>query len=79
MRNDDRFQSLRGLAPVEAAKAWLEGEFGIYDEQALIEAIRKDKRIKLSDEKITEFFYQALSLEIQDAQRCLEELASRST
>jgi hypothetical protein len=74
---NERFQHLRQLTPIEAAKAWLSGDFGIYDEPAMIEAIRKDPRIKGSDQEITEFFFRALAEEACDPQRCLDELASR--
>jgi hypothetical protein len=56
----ERFEQLRNLSPVEAARAWLDGDFGIGDEPALIEAIRKDKRIKLSDDEIIDFFTEAM-------------------
>ena len=62
---------------MEAARAWLDGEFGIYDEPAMIEAIRKDKRIKLSDNEIANFFFKALGEDDWDAQRCLDELVNR--
>jgi hypothetical protein len=78
MRNEDRFHRLKNLTPVEAARAWLSGEFGILDEPAMIEAIRKDERIKLPDAKIAEFFFKALDKEERDPQRCLDELGKLS-
>jgi len=77
MTDNARFERLRSLSPVEAAKAWLDGDFGIGDEPALIEAIRKDKRIKLPDDAIIDFFAEAME-DDWDAQHCLDELASRS-
>jgi hypothetical protein len=76
--NNTRFQRLRSLSPLEAARAWLTGEFGIYDEPAMIEAIRKDTRIKLSDAEIASFFFEALVDEAWDPQRCLDELANKA-
>jgi hypothetical protein len=75
MRDENRFQRLKSLTPIEAAKAWLNGEFGIYDEPAIIAAIRKDLRIKLSDDEIMEFLFKALEKD-WDAQRCLDELGT---
>ena len=72
-----RFERLRSLSPVEAARAWLDGDFGMDEEPALIEAIRKDTRIKLSDDAIIDFFVEAMEGD-WDAQHCLDELASRS-
>ena len=76
MPDKARFERLRSLSPVEAARAWLDGDFGIGDEPAMIEAIRKDKRIKLSDDEISDFFAEAME-DDWDAQHCLDELASR--
>lgn len=72
------FEHLKNLSPVDAARAWLDGEFGMDEEPAMIEAIRKDERIKLPDEEIVEFFSEALIEDDWDAQRCLDELATRS-
>lgn len=72
-----RFEHLRSLSPVDAARAWLDGEFGMDEEPALIEAIRKDRRIKLPDDEIIEFFAEALIEDDRDAQHCLDELANR--
>jgi len=70
-----RFESLRKLAPVEAVKAWLEGSFGIGDEAALIEAIRKDNRVTRSDDEIIDFMADAMLEDASDAQHCLDRLA----
>ena len=77
MTDKTRFERLRNLKPVEAARAWLGGDFGIGDEPAMIEAIRKDTRIKLTDDEIIDFFLEAME-DDWDAQHCLDELASRS-
>ncbi|HLH54219.1 MAG TPA: hypothetical protein VKY92_11455 [Verrucomicrobiae bacterium] len=73
-----RFEHLRTLSPIEAAQAWLAGDFGIGDEQAMIEAIRREIPIPVSDDQIVDFFADALAEERTDAQACLEELRSRS-
>src|SRR5665213_1465411 len=44
-QNEERFERLRALAPIEAVQAWLDGDFGVDDEPAMISAIRKDPRI----------------------------------
>lgn len=48
--NRQRFDRLRSLDPMQAISAWLFGEFSIGDEPALMEAIRKDPRVTLTDE-----------------------------
>ena len=68
-----RFQSLRKLAPREAVQAWLNGEFGIDDEPALIEALRRDPRVIGSDDQIIDTFCNAM-VEGWDAQRTFERL-----
>jgi len=75
MVNQNRFEKLRTLSPVEAVKAWLGGDFGFDEEPALIEAIRKDSRITRSDDEIIDFMADALMEENSDAQKCLDLLA----
>ncbi len=75
--NQERFEHLRSLAPLEAIQAMLEGDFGIGDQSAIAEAIRKDTRIELSDEAIIDFLRQALLEEHCNAQKCLDELLRR--
>jgi hypothetical protein len=73
MVNKERFESLRKLIPLEAIRAWQEGRFGIGDEPALIEAIRKDKRVTMSDDKMIDLMCDAMD-EGWDAQRCLDRM-----
>ena len=73
-QNKKRFETLRALAPVDAVRAWLDGDFGIGDEPALISAIRKDSRISLSDDDITDAIMDAMDDGL-DAPACLERLA----
>lgn len=77
MQNKQRFESLKNLAPIEAITVWLDGNFGIGDEPALISAIRKDTRISLSDDAIIDAVCDAMDEELS-AQECLERLASAS-
>jgi hypothetical protein len=73
-QNINRFESLSALAPVDAVHAWLNGDFGMGDETALISAIRKDLRISLSDDDITYAIMDAMDNGL-DAPACLERLA----
>jgi len=73
-QNEKRFKTLSALAPVDAVRAWLEGDFGIGDEPALISAIRKDTRISLSEDDITAAMMAAMDAGL-DAPACLERLA----
>lgn len=72
-QNKERFKRLQTLTPIEAVQAWLEGDFGIGDEAALISAIRKDKRVSLSDDQIIDTMCGAMD-EGLDAPACLERL-----
>ncbi len=74
MQDKERFEKLRALTPIDAVKAWLDGDFGNGEEPALIEAIRKDARITLSDDAILDAICEAMEEEL-DAQACLERLA----
>lgn len=75
-QNRKRFDRLRTLAPIDAVRAWLDGDFGIGDEPALLGAIRKDNRIACSDGEITDIMLDAMDEDL-DAATCLERLASR--
>ena len=71
--NSVRFDQLRALTPTEAVQAWLDFAFGFDDEPALLEAIRKDSRVRLSDKEITDAIRDAMDNEL-NAQECLERL-----
>jgi hypothetical protein len=74
MQDSERFERLRKLSPIDAAKAWLQGDFGLDDEPALIEALRKDKNIMLYDDKIIDLFADAMMEEDVSAEELLERL-----
>lgn len=76
MPNLERMEKLKKLSPLEAVQAWLDGAFGIDEEPALIFAIRKDSRITLSDDDITEIILDAMMNDDCDAATCLESLAA---
>lgn len=66
---------LRLLAPIDAVQAWLDGDFGMGDEPAMIAAIRMDTRVVMSDDGIVDVICNAMS-EGLDASTCLEQLTS---
>jgi len=66
---------LRVLAPIDAVQAWLDGDFGLGDELAMIAAIRKDTRVSLSDEDIIDAVCEAMDVGLGAAE-CLERLAT---
>lgn len=63
------------MSPIEAVQAWMDGEFGFGDEPAMLEAIRKDKQITCSDNRIEKLIYDAMEEEL-DAAACLERMTS---
>jgi len=73
-QNQERFDKLRALTPVDAVRAWLDGDLGMGDEPAMIAAIRRDTRVSLSDDDITDAVCDAMD-EGLDAPACLERLA----
>ena len=75
MKNQNRFEALRAMSPVEAVQAWLDFKFGIDDEPAMLEAIRRDPRLRLSDEEIIDVIQNAMHEEL-GAEACLERLAA---
>jgi hypothetical protein len=72
-QDKQRFEKLSALSPVAAVRAWLNGDFGMGDEPALISAIRKDSRIKISDDAIEDVIMDAMGEEL-DAEACLKRL-----
>jgi len=73
-QNQERFDRLRALAPIDAVRAWLDGDFGIGDEPAMLAAIRRDARVAGSDDDITDAICDAMDDGL-DASACLERLA----
>ena len=73
-QNQERFDKLRALTPVDAVRAWLDGDFGMGDEPAMIAAIRRDTRLSLSDDDITDAVCDAMDVGL-DAPACLDRLA----
>lgn len=59
-QSKERFERLRVLAPIHAERAWLEGDFGIGDDPALLTAIRRDTRVDGSDDDITDTICDAM-------------------
>ena len=74
MSHNDHFESLKKMSPLEAVRAWLEGSFCIGDEPALLEAIRKEPGILLTDDEITELMCDAMDAGWKP-QKCLDRLA----
>jgi hypothetical protein len=72
----ERFERLRLLNPLEAVEAWIDGAFGLGDEPALIEAIRKDFRVTLSDDEIIDIMMEAWDEE-WTAPTCFKKLVGR--
>jgi hypothetical protein len=75
MPNQQRMDGFKKLEPIAAIQAWLNGDFGLNEESALCVAIRKDPRITLSDDDISETIFEAMDDEC-DAATCLERLAA---
>lgn len=70
-----RYDRLSALAPIDAIGSWLDGDFGMGDEPALISAIRKDPRVSMSDDDIEDVIMDAMEDGL-DPTACLEKLAS---
>lgn len=56
-----RHARLVQLAPLDAVRAWLTGDWGPGDEPALCAAIRRDPEIALTDDEIVSVFFEVLS------------------
>jgi hypothetical protein len=69
-----RFERLRALTPLDAVRAFLEGDFGLGDEPAIIEAIQRDSRVSLSDDEVMESLCEAMDEE-EAPEACLERMS----
>lgn len=56
----DRRARLVQMTPITAVRAWLRGDFGLGDEDALCAAIRRDPAVELTDDEIVSVFYEVL-------------------
>jgi hypothetical protein len=56
----ERRARLVQLSPIAAVRAWLRGDFGRGDEDALCTAIRRDPAVALTDDEIVSVFYEVL-------------------
>lgn len=74
--NKERFERLRALSPIDAVQTWLDFGFGIGDEPAMLEAIRRDPRVTGSDDDLIDTIMDAMD-EDCDAAACLERLAGQ--
>ncbi len=48
------------MPPITAVRAWLRGDFGMGDEDALCIAIRRDPGVELTRDEIVSVFYEVL-------------------
>jgi hypothetical protein len=75
-QEDKRLEHLATLAPVDAVRVWLAGDFRMGDEPAFSAAIRQDSRVLLSDEAIEDAILDAIDNGL-NAPACLQRLAGR--
>ena len=73
-QNQERFEKLRTLSPVAAMQAWLEEDFGMGDERALMAVIRKNTPVTLFDDNRIEAIGDTMDASL-DAPACLKRLA----
>lgn len=69
----DRFNTLKALSPLEAVRAWLSETVGPGDRSALAMAIQRDRRIELDDDEIAYLVEDGIECGL-DARAVLERL-----
>ena len=72
-----RFEELRQKPPEVAISIWLQGEFTIGEEPALLEAIRDGLSLRLDDGEITEIICDCMDDDLS-APQCKERLFKAS-
>lgn len=68
--NPDTDDPLRALSPFDALDAWLTGDFTIGDEPTLLEAIRRDTRVRGPDAAVVKAVMRAMDEQL-DAAACM--------
>jgi len=71
----DRYDTLKSLSPLEAIRAWLSETIGPGDRSALALAIQRDRRIELDDDEIAYVVQDGIECGL-DARTVLERLLS---
>jgi hypothetical protein len=71
----DRFDTLKSLSPLEAIRAWVSETIGPGDRSALALAIQRDRRIELDDDEIAYLVQDGIECGL-DARSVLERLLS---
>jgi len=73
MRDIENYRRLERLSPLEAIRVFLDGDFTIGEDEALMSAIRGDLSVRLSDERIADIM--ADCMEIEDSpEECYRKL-----
>ena len=71
-----RYERLRKLSPLKAIQAWMDGDFSINEEKALLDAVRTGTNTKLSDNEVADLIWESIDFE-DDAQTCLSKIRAR--
>lgn len=71
----DRYDTLKSLSPLEAIRAWLSETIGPGDRSALALAIQRDRRIELDDDEIAYLVRDGIECGL-DARTVLDRLLS---
>jgi len=73
LRDPKNYERLKTLSPLEAVKVWMDGDFTIDEDSALLVAIRAGTKTRLSDSEIIDLICDSIDNE-DDAKTCLAKI-----
>jgi hypothetical protein len=71
IKDPENYERLKKLSPLEAIKTWMDGDFTIGEDDALLFAIRAGTKTQLSDEKIADLIFECIETE-DDPKTCMQ-------
>jgi len=69
-RKPRRYERLKKLTPQQAIQAWMDADFRVGEEEALLFAIRNGTNTKISDTALEALIWESIDAE-EDAKTCL--------
>ena len=73
IKDPKNYERLKRLSPLAAVQVWIDGDFSIGEDPALLFAIRTGTNTKLSDSEITDLICDSIEAE-EDAKTCLAKI-----
>jgi hypothetical protein len=73
IKDPKNYERLKKLTPLQAVQTWMDGDFTIGEDEALLFAIRAGTKTQLSDEEIADLILECIEAE-DDPKTCLQSI-----